>query len=479
MRSLFAIELQFRRGADAEALHALICDWFWRGRPAPRRVLATWQASGSRTYSLPSGASLAVTITAGEDGRVWSGESWVPDAPDDSVEIHTAIGLSEHAGLVSANVTIGLRRRGGVLAPVSYRLCAPTVVSELMSRFPVADGELWLSPKPRRVDADGAQAFVDGWLLNPTRQRPVVRVSPTSRGHCVTDPVTLASSLAGLAHVHYCADEPAALAISDLMPRFRCVPGALRVYWPGLRRNDDPARHWLYRSTELRARRPPPISDVLLWRLGAIAAISVRSTDRLHAEREDYERSEGTVGSLVELEAELDSATARITELQELADTPSADSEPPKTVLDAVKQASGESRSLIFAPRAFASAKASPFQHPEAVLDALRGLDELASRHARANGAGSALAVAARELGLDWRSGVSTATTGGRRRRRRHYECDWNGERIELGPHVRLGTGGGADRVARIYLALHGDEDEGRRIIVGHVGRHLQDSTTS
>jgi hypothetical protein len=44
---------------------------------------------------------------------------------------------------------------------------------------------------------------------------------------------------------------------------------------------------------------------------------------------------------------------------------------------------------------------------------------------------------------------------------------------------VRIGSGQGAGAIARIYLALHpGDAELPRSVIVGHVGRHLPDSTT-
>jgi hypothetical protein len=72
---------------------------------------------------------------------------------------------------------------------------------------------------------------------------------------------------------------------------------------------------------------------------------------------------------------------------------------------------------------------------------------------------------------------VSNTTTGGSRARR--YERNWEGETIKLGPHIALGGGSGAGLTARIYLYLHDDPDHSRRrIVVGHVGAHLPDSST-
>ncbi len=47
--------------------------------------------------------------------------------------------------------------------------------------------------------------------------------------------------------------------------------------------------------------------------------------------------------------------------------------------------------------------------------------------------------------------------------------------RILLGPHVALGDGGSADSIFRLYWYL--DDDE-RQFVIGHAGRHLDDSTT-
>jgi hypothetical protein len=55
----------------------------------------------------------------------------------------------------------------------------------------------------------------------------------------------------------------------------------------------------------------------------------------------------------------------------------------------------------------------------------------------------------------------------------------WNGEKRWMGPHVRLGSGHGAGNIARIYLDKYEPDDPTeRRLIVGHVGRKGEDSTT-
>jgi hypothetical protein len=140
-------------------------------------------------------------------------------------------------------------------------------------------------------------------------------------------------------------------------------------------------------------------------------------------------------------------------------------------VQEAVHRAAEEARALRFAPRAFESAADSPFTRPELVLDALRRLDALAQRYADPEGLGTSVADAAAQEGItQWRPGISELA---RTRFGEHYRFSFDGEERTLGPHVALGSGSGAGFVARIYLWAEDGE-----MVVGHVGRHLPDTTT-
>lgn len=87
------------------------------------------------------------------------------------------------------------------------------------------------------------------------------------------------------------------------------------------------------------------------------------------------------------------------------------------------------------------------------------------------------LATRASELGLHLKGGVSDATTGGNRARQ--YEFTWRGEKRKVGPQTRRDRGNGAGRIARIYLDKYEPDDPTERLlIVGIVGRKLEDSTT-
>ncbi len=102
-------------------------------------------------------------------------------------------------------------------------------------------------------------------------------------------------------------------------------------------------------------------------------------------------------------------------------------------------------------------------------------LDALAGRFA-AGEMGVSLVQAASEAGLTYKQGVSEIA---RSRNPHHYSVGWEGHRLELGPHVALGSGSGAGFIARIYLHVaDGTGEVPRGLYVGHVGRHLPDTTT-
>jgi hypothetical protein len=147
----------------------------------------------------------------------------------------------------------------------------------------------------------------------------------------------------------------------------------------------------------------------------------------------------------------------------------------PRSVLEAVKVAAERCPHLVFAPKAFETAEDSPFQRPALVLEKLLRLDELAELYLQGE-IGAKLATVAFEKGLNWRGGVAATT---RERRPGDYSVTLDGRTFDLGPHVRIGSGQGAGNIARIYLHLHeGDDELPRAVIVGHVGRHLPDTTT-
>jgi hypothetical protein len=210
-----------------------------------------------------------------------------------------------------------------------------------------------------------------------------------------------------------------------------------------------------------------PEAESLQRELAAAREEIVRLHDELDAARADAERDRKTIARLSALVGRPE---------EEAAEEPVADEEEPGSVLEAVERVAASAEHLRFAPRAFETAGDSPFRRPELVLRTLRQLDELAGRYAEGD-MGMSLAQAAREVGItQWKAGVSELA---RTRWRDEYLVNVDGQEVELGPHIGLGSGSGAGFVARIYLHVaDGGDGLPRGITVGVVGRHLPDTTT-
>jgi hypothetical protein len=212
-----------------------------------------------------------------------------------------------------------------------------------------------------------------------------------------------------------------------------------------------------------------PESEGLQRELAAAREEIMRLHDELDAARAEAERDRRSISELSRLASRAEGA--------DQAEGPvSEEEEEPGSVLEAVERAAGEASFLRFAPRAFETAEDSPFRRPELILRTLRQLDELAGRYAEGD-MGMSLAQAAQEVGItQWKSGVSELA---RTRWRDEYLVTIDGQEVELGPHVGLGSGSGAGFVARIYLHVaDGNDGLPRGITVGVVGRHLPDTTT-
>lgn len=212
----------------------------------------------------------------------------------------------------------------------------------------------------------------------------------------------------------------------------------------------------------------------LLDELDAVRAHREELLTQVEELREAAAQDERTIASLSAAMAEAaGAATVEATTAGDLG----ADQVAPTSVLEAVEQASRRARHLRFTDAARESAADSPYRRPADVLEALDKLDELAGLFADPGGFGASLGQAAQGLGLAWRQGVSETA---RSRRPHAYSVSHAGERLELGPHVALGSGSGAGFIARIYLHVaDGAGSVSRGIYVGHVGRHLPDTTTA
>ena len=236
----------------------------------------------------------------------------------------------------------------------------------------------------------------------------------------------------------------------------------------------EAAEHRLAEGSEA-----PAAEDPELARLRAELAAAHRDLESMRGEQERL------VSSLEAARDDRDTALQTLrrvqselgTRVEDVAEAGAADDgAEPASVLEAVQRAARDAEHLVFAGSAYASAEESPFRHPARVYETLMRLDELAGLYARPEGFGQSLGQAANELGLNWRAGVSDLARG---RWPEHYRFTHDGHDLWMGPHVALGSGSGANNIARIYLHVaDGDDGLPRGLIVAAVGRKKPDTTT-
>ncbi len=226
------------------------------------------------------------------------------------------------------------------------------------------------------------------------------------------------------------------------------------------------------------AAAPADVSDP---EADARAAALSDELDTVRAHREELLRQ---VEELIEQHAQDARSLNRLSTLLAASGGPeppgsavdAADDPPPATVLEAVERARATAGSLRFTDDALGSAADSPYRRPGEIFEALQTLDELAALHADPGGFGRSLVQAASERGLSYKQDVSEIA---RSRSPHEYSTTVDGHRVDLGPHIALGSGSGAGFIARIYLHVaDGSGPVDRGIYVGHVGRHLPDTTT-
>lgn len=524
MRAVYAVSFTFGSRTNPDDVLNFVGGWIARGR-APEELRTSWEP-GRRSYELPEhGHSLEVEVVTSDLGRLWHGAWRHPHADDLRLYVLADVEI----GVIEDTVTLYLVLRVGwaqaMVAPPRFEMRAPRLAREAVGRFDLRDGQQQLTAKPAVLDAQSVDEFVDGVLLDPTRTRPVVFCSDDPQRMAPNlDPDPLARELAGLAHVYTSFYGLPGRKVERRLGRLGCRDGGVRIWWPGLRIDDDPNRHPLLTGRALRDWRGPDPGKLIFRRISTAAAMNAAPTSHAELRRAAHlaqavarggdasEMLEYALEVNEELEVELRAKEEQLQEiaieLEELKEklrardeeierinrsygealthnrleaSPDADEDEedhePSNVHDAVVAAATRCPHLAFADRAYESARESPFKHPNDIYDALLKLDRLAATWARQGGIGGHdLGQGAKQLGLDWKADVSQTA---RSKHGRHYTYTWNGETRVMGPHVRLGGGSGAGRTARIYLEKFEPENpEERKLIVAHVGRKLPDSTT-
>jgi hypothetical protein len=429
----------------------------------------------------------------------------------------TTLWLIRVAEQVGLRVRLQVEATGDRIVELRQPVGRPGVVAQLLaSQRVVVDG--FRLGAPLTLGADDVPGLT-GLLFDPTRTLPVVVATHPPDGPVdAGDLQGLTDTIGGLAHV---VDLPTPVAAQRLgaalgNQHLAVADGGVRLYWPGLRANADPAAHPLLSPDRVRARgyrgtattlfrrlaqssvRTPAVPDLEhILRAEETAAARKVTNDRLAdlqrqlaerpaappaghtvVEEEFYRSFEEALDTAQQMQIERDEALAEVDRLTaELADwkanlaaitAAGHGGRGVDDLGDAVRIAEQRCTHLVFLDEAHDSAAASSYPRPNKVLADLLALDALAGRW-RAGELRSGIKVAFPEQGLTgYRAGVSqTAQTS----YRADYTRDYRGETVLLGPHLRSGTGAPSE-ILRIYWY---EDSRERTFVIGHVGAKLRD----
>jgi hypothetical protein len=436
---------------------------------------------------------------------------------------HIDLGVEGGAAWLRARVQLYSAFEGRLTSPRVHP-GRPGVIRAIADALDVRmDG--WQLGEWRTIGRDAVPGYLN-FLTSRDRQIPVVALSASRDGELYLDPARTADRLLGLAHV-VVVDPDASFAVSDgLGKELSCYWGAVRIYWPGLRRGDDPYHHRLFVGGALEHFGREGLAAEIFETLGRLAGLSIDRPAlrrRLEIERhaqeltaheqeraelrqrvsdaagagddqellamltEEYEQMEAKANAAESalLDAEIEVETFRQErdearrQLVELTRTmgmqphgpegTEEDPGPPATVLDAVNRAALRSEHTIFLPEAFDSADQSQYQDPSRVLDDLRLVEEIARDWATGELA-TGPHEAFKQRCSGYRDGIGQKAST---QYAVDYEREYQDERIMLGPHIRRGIGA-VSAILRIYLYF---DSTHQKILVGHVGRKLRDDS--
>jgi hypothetical protein len=155
---------------------------------------------------------------------------------------------------------------------------------------------------------------------------------------------------------------------------------------------------------------------------------------------------------------------------------PETPAEPGFTLADAVRQAaSNHANALLILPQAIEAAQDSPYDDVDRIATILDAM-ALVARRRQSGALGVSLRDSFRELGVEYRGGISKATPA---RLREQYRAEVkSGEEVSCEEHIAIGGGTYDPRhCLRIYFTSRARSEP--RFVILHVGRHFEVESTT
>ncbi|MGH8899179.1 MAG: hypothetical protein ACRDZ4_19665 [Egibacteraceae bacterium] len=388
--------------------------------------------------------------------------------PPTVVEARTTVEVAGERQKARVIVRGGLQSASRGLRPLAAAYPAPTIVRRIVEAVPASIGRwgLFEAGSVRQVTAADVPLLCQD-LTDPDREVPIVCASADlTAGVPAIDGDRLAAELTALAEVRVLIDDTACRALSAAVGDYRSVyGGAVRIYWPGFSAHEPPREH-RYWTREALTAAGTDLAVELRDLLSRIVLAGLPPEPWSTQPVTDPTQPDEVSGLLNRYQQDNKVLRARLAKLERTL--PSGG---PSSMADAVKRAAADyGHDIVFLPEALTSAGESSYHSPSRIYDALSALAEAARRYRDHTLPGGFHAFFATR-GFDYASGVSPTALG---RWRRDYERTYRGQIVLLSPHLKFGTGP-PQSCARVYWYLDTAE---RRVVVGHVGKHLKDTNS-
>jgi hypothetical protein len=436
-------------------------------------------------------------------GRMGTGAHWLRSysltEPIDRGIFRTTIEVANDDSRISLDARLEAGTEG-LLAPLSVDARCPSFLRQLMRhpwRWTIGAWTLPIGNLEFRGEA-GGQALLE-LLADPMRSLPVVVVSEDEQGWTDDFIEALRADVSGVGVV-VSVDASASWEVTNRIGRhWSCYNGAIRIYWPRWRVEQDPLDHPLWtrrriyelRDTEELAQRS--VRNTIRRRLLALSVSGLKRDPLfehvLQVHREDSRsRAKDNVELLDIYARENDQLRERITQLEEEKAQLSLEFENYRTVQewkqsaetsdiepDTDSQPETAEEALLLARERYAAyltfgdsleggvadlaPEAGP---PPKILHYLATLSSL-SEALRAGPLGRDIVEWLSERGIAASGESETVRKNGGRR----FTIDGRSERFEL--HLKPNDATSPDRCVRIYFRW---DPKRQSIVVGWLGRH-------
>ena len=440
-----------------------------------------------------------------------------PHDADPSLRWITVCSVACKGAVVEMTMFIRIASADTYLRPISFDLGRPRIVTEILSSYNCTCAG-WSIPKaPQKLVAPDVEQFVESVLISNSRTLPVIMISPDvwNELHSV-DPNQLQEELLGFAQVVVLLDKWAAFKLTDSIGKaLSCYNGAVRIYWPNLKREQNALIHGLFFPATIQRYENEGLTFKkfifrMLSTISAFRVIEGKTTQDVRRSILDDERiqlnalrgqiTSGTIekkdledqllAALVKIDGlseerdavkqDLEVQKANWAEYQSYMDAARSESTPelePKqqdleSVSDALERAKKSfSGPLVFLDSAEQSAKDSPFKNPERLYEFFDALHQVAKEWRTKKGnLGRTWNEALEALGFDLRDQISQTS---KTKYEDEYKFQYKGKRRVFERHVTIGAKQ-ADKCVSVHWYR---DDEDLVLAIGHCGRHLSNTT--